>query len=89
MTSYYDWINRQQTCPDCGWIELGSKAAIGDTFDHGVEYHCPKCQYRFGFIAYPLIKESLTDPRAPDTDRMFAEIVIDRLKKKTNDPAQN
>ena len=81
MVKHYDWKSGKQTCPSCGWIGLGSQTAIGETFSEGADYHCPKCDYRFGFIAYPLLSESLTDPRAPESDRLFAEIATRGAKK--------
>lgn len=74
MTSHYDWKNGEQACPSCGWVGLGSDTEIGEIFNDGAEYHCPDCNYRFGYIAYPLLSESLTDSRAPQSDRIFAEI---------------
>jgi len=82
MSEHYDWMNATHTCERCGWMGLGSEASIGETFNDGAEYHCPKCNHYFGYVSYPLLTESLTDPRAPETDRKFAEIVMMRLKKK-------
>ena len=87
MINHYDWKSGTQTCTQCGWAGLGSETEIGDTFADGADYHCPKCNYRFGYIAYPLLSDSLTDPRAPDTDRMFAEIVMRDVKKGSDDSA--
>ena len=82
---YYDWMNGQQNCPKCGWTGLGSETAMGEGFNEGAEYHCPECDHYFGFIAYPLLEESLSDPRAPDSDKMFAEIVMHRARNKDDD----
>jgi hypothetical protein len=71
---FYDWKNAKQTCPECNWVGLGHDAKMGDSFADGAEYHCPTCDYRFGFLAYPLLSESLTDPRAPPGDKLFAQI---------------
>ena len=79
--NYYDWKHNQQTCGNCKWTGVGEDAKMGDSFDDGAEYHCPKCNHYFGFIAYPLIEESLSDPRADPADRMFAEIVMRRTKE--------
>lgn len=78
--NYYDWINTKHTCKDCGWVGLGKVAEMGESFNDGSEYHCPKCNHYFGFIAYPLLNESITDSRADPADRKFAEIVLKRLK---------
>jgi hypothetical protein len=86
MSEHYDWKNSTKTCKGCGWVGLGSEAALGDTFGDGAEYHCPKCNRYFGFVSYPLLKESLTDRRAPDTDRMFAEIALRGAKKDPDAP---
>ncbi len=76
MGNYYDWKSGRQACPKCNWSGPGSEAAIGETFNDGAEYHCPKCDHRFGFIAFPLLTESISDPRAPNSDRAFAEIAL-------------
>jgi hypothetical protein len=84
--NYYSWENDQQKCAECDWVGLGSETTMGDSFADGAEYHCPKCNYYFGYIAYPLLSESLNDPRAPETDCMFAKVVmhgVDSSKKKT------
>lgn len=78
--SFYDFHNGTQTCKQCGWSGLGKEATMGDSFAEGAEYHCPKCYHYFGFQSYPTLQESLTDPRAPREDRMFAEIVEQRVK---------
>jgi hypothetical protein len=74
--SWYDWMEARHTCPKCAWAGLGRVTKIGDTFNDGSERHCPECDHYFGFVAYPLITESLTDPRAPRGDRLFAEVVM-------------
>jgi uncharacterized membrane protein YeaQ/YmgE (transglycosylase-associated protein family) len=78
MVNHYDWKNQKQTCPACQWTGLGSDTEVGETFGEGAEYHCPTCGHGFGYIAYPLLSESLSDPRAPEADRVFAEIVTRR-----------
>ena len=79
-SAHYDWKNGQQTCPMCKWTGAGSETEIGETFRDGADYHCPKCSYRFGYISFPLLSESLSDPRAPDADRIFAEIAMREVK---------
>lgn len=74
MNSYYDWTHDTQNCPNCDWKGTGSEARLGESFDSGAEYHCPKCDHYFRYVAYPLIEEALNDPRAPDGDRLLAEI---------------
>lgn len=85
MSSHYDFKCGQQRCPGCGWTGLGSETAMGDSFDEGAEYHCPTCGKRFGFVPYPLLGESLTDSRAPETDRLFAEIAMRGARKADDD----
>jgi hypothetical protein len=84
MVSHYDWKNGQQTCPECGWIGLGNQTEMGESFDDGADYHCPTCDHRFGYIAYPTIDESRSDPRAPATDKMFGDIVAGRVQRQTD-----
>jgi hypothetical protein len=79
-SAHYDWKTGQQTCPMCKWTAVRSQAEIGETFRDGADYHCPKCSYRFGFIPFPLLSESLSDPRAPEADRIFAEIALREAK---------
>ena len=74
MPSYYDWMHELQSCPTCNWTGKGSEAIFGEAFDSGAEYHCPKCDYYFGYIAYPLIEEALNDPRASEGDRVIAKL---------------
>ena len=85
MSEHYDWKGATHTCSGCGWVGLGSEAAVGETFADGAEYHCPKCKHYFGYVSFPLLSESLTDPRAPETDRLFAEIALRGAKKKDTD----
>jgi hypothetical protein len=85
VSTHYDFKFAQQHCSGCGWTGLGSETAMGDSFDEGAEYHCPTCGERFGFVPYPLLSESLTDPRAPETDRTFAEIAKRGAKKADDD----
>ena len=74
--SWYDWMGAQHMCPKCARAGLGRDTKIGDTFNDGSERHCPNCDHYFGFVAYPLISESLTDPRAPEADRLIAEVIM-------------
>jgi hypothetical protein len=74
--NWYDWMEASHTCPKCDWSGTGRDTKIGDTFNDGSERHCPKCNHYFSFVSYPLISESLTDPRAPEDDRLFAEVVM-------------
>ena len=73
MSKHYDWQQGRQVCPRCGWAGLGSEAELGETFRDGAEYHCPKCERKFGFVELPLLTESISDARAPTSDRAFAE----------------
>jgi len=81
VTKHYDWKYESHRCPKCSWEGLGSEAAMGESFNDGAEYHCPSCNHPFGYIDYPLVKESLTDLRAPESDRLFAEIVTQQVTK--------
>ena len=40
------------------------------------EFHCPQCDAYFGYVEFPLLQETLMDPRAPETDRAFAQIAL-------------
>jgi len=73
--SYHNFVNGTQTGPKCAWTGLGGDTTLGESFADGSERHCPQCDRYFGYVAFPLITESLSDPRAPEEDRMFAEIV--------------
>jgi len=77
--SWYDFMENPRTCPTCAWTGPGSETTMGDAFHDGSERHCPKCGHYFGYWVYPLISESLTDPRAPGEDCLFAEVVMERV----------
>lgn len=79
--SHYDWKNGRQTCPACGWSGLGEEAEMGESFEDGAEYHCPRCDHYFCYVPYPLLSESLEDPQAPETDRLFAEVAMQQVRK--------
>jgi hypothetical protein len=74
--SWYDYMEAPRTCPKCAWAGFGRDTKMGETFNDGSERHCPQCDHYFGYVAYPLISESLTDPRADNDDRLFAEVVM-------------
>ena len=74
-SGYYDWMHGSHACP-CGWVGLGRETKLGETFNDGSDRHCPKCDHRFGYIAYPFLEETLSDPRAPREDKLFAEIAL-------------
>jgi hypothetical protein len=74
MSTYYDWISNTQNCGACGWVGTGKETIIGDFFDSGAEYHCPKCNHLFGYKPYPLISDVQNDPRADPIDRIALEI---------------
>lgn len=76
MVSHYDWKSGRQRCGACGWTGLGGEAQIGEGFRDGAEYHCPACGERFGFVPYPQLCDSITDPRAPTSDKGFAEVAL-------------
>jgi hypothetical protein len=82
--NWYEFMAERQTCDTCGWSGPGSESVCRESFAEGEERACPKCGLGyFGFYAYPLISDSLTDSRAPDDDRLFAEVVqlgVARLK---------
>lgn len=85
--SHYDWKNRRQTCPACGWSGLGEEAEMGESFAGGAEYHCPRCDHYFCYVPYPLLSVSLGDLRAPEANRMVAEVVMRRVRQPNqNDP---
>jgi hypothetical protein len=56
-------------------------------FQRWSERHCPNCEHYFSFVAYPSISESLTDPRAPEEDRLFAEVVMQAVAELKADEA--
>ena len=80
--NFYDWKNGPQTCAKCGWAGLGKDAEVGETFDTGAEYHCPKCNEYFGFRSYPTHEETLSDPRADPVDKKISAMILSRIKGK-------
>jgi hypothetical protein len=78
---YYDWMSDLKTCGKCGWVGLGKEAKIGECFNECAEYHCPKCGDYIDVVLYPSLTENLIDPRANSVDRLFAEVVIQKIPK--------
>ena len=76
--NYYDWKSNRQSCLRCRWTGLGSESELGETFADGAEYICPNCHEVLRFVAYPLLRESIRDPRAPASDKKFAAIALRR-----------
>jgi len=83
--SYYDWLDKQITCKGCGWSGHGRDMTVGESFEGGAERHCPKCGEYYGFVAYPMRAEVLSDPRAQDVDRMVAGVQSDRIDRFNRD----
>ena len=79
--SWYDMQEAEHRC-ECGWVGPGSQLETRESFDAGAEKECPSCGHYFGFFAYPLLRESMNDPHAPESDRQFAAIVLARIAKK-------
>jgi len=80
--SYYDWLDSQIECEQCGWQGLGKKALGGEEFEGGLEYNCPNdCDNVIAFVMYPTLAQVLNDPRAADMDRKAATIRTSRLEK--------
>lgn len=76
--NYYDWKERDIACSECGWSGKAQDAQQGEMFREGAEFHCPRCDHRFGFVPFPTIDETLTDSRSDPADRKIAEIVLSR-----------
>ena len=79
--NYYDWNEGTQQCRKCQWKGTGSEAKMGESFRDGAEYHCPKCDNYFGFIAYPLTSEVKSDPRAAEIDRKATALFEDASRR--------
>jgi hypothetical protein len=79
-SGYYDWIHGSLSCVSCDWNGLGEDAVNGESFDDGVEKHCPRCGHRFGFVAYPFHEEVLADPRASESDKVTARWAIKKSR---------
>lgn len=43
------------TCRHCQWSGRGADMTAGESFGHGVDFHCPKCDERYGFVQYPVV----------------------------------
>jgi hypothetical protein len=78
-SDHYEWMAAPRTCPKCGWKGTGKDTTTGEAFREGSERHCPVCDHYFGFVMYPLISETLVDPRADELDRLFAKVVMQRV----------
>lgn len=80
--NWYDHQEADEHCKACGWKGKGRELVSGDSYDCGVEKHCPACDNYFGLRVFPLLRESMNDLRAPESDKQFAEIVLSRIAKK-------
>ena len=58
-----DFQRRSVICRRCGWSGRGAAMAVGETFDHGCDFHCPSCDSRYGFVQWPVI---IRDDAPPD-----------------------
>ncbi len=82
---WYDWMHAVKICPKCGWSGLGSEAKSGESFDSGVDKHCPACDHRFGYVSYPLLQESIDDARAPVDDKLIARVALQMIAERDKD----
>lgn len=46
---------RAVTCRHCGWSGRGADMEAGDSLGHGMDFHCPACGERYGFVQYPVV----------------------------------
>ena len=60
-----DFQRRSVICRRCGWSGRGAAMAVGETFDHGCDFHCPSCDGRYGFVQWPVIVADNAPPRRP------------------------
>ena len=57
LMHYYAWKASTVECNNCKWVGLGAAMTSGESFGDGVDKHCPRCDWRYGFIAYPMSHE--------------------------------
>ena len=63
VLTWYEFQTARLEC-ECGWCGLGRDAMSGESFADGMDKHCPSCGERFGYVAFPLVIESISDPPA-------------------------
>lgn len=79
--NYYDWMESQLTCKQCGWRGQGNQAAQGEMYREGSEHSCPQCSSDFGYVMFPTRDEVRTDPRADPLHRQMTELVAIRWER--------
>jgi hypothetical protein len=55
--SYMQFITSTIECPQCKWVGSGAKMVMGESFEDGADKHCPVCDWRYGFVAWPMSHE--------------------------------
>ena len=68
MPRYYDVPTTQFTCRKCDWSGPGTSLVMGETYREIVEYHCPQCDTRVTFAAFPTREETAAAAAAGNED---------------------
>jgi hypothetical protein len=57
MSQYCEFRKSTIACKDCNWVGLGAEMVQGEAFGDGCDKHGPRCDWRYGFIAYTMSHE--------------------------------
>jgi hypothetical protein len=57
MSAYQEFLKRTIKCEQCRWVGFGGEMEMGDSFGDGADKHCPVCDWRYGFVAWPMSHE--------------------------------
>ena len=78
---WYDFKAHKITCSHCKWTGLGSDLKLGETFRDGAEFDCLECGEKYSFVMWPKTTDMLTDPRAPEIDRLHAKVILGKYEE--------
>lgn len=58
-------------CRKCAWVGLGAAMSSGESFNDGVDKHCPKCDERWGFVQWSVAtKDDSPAPQLGGSDEI-------------------
>lgn len=79
--NYYDWMESQLSCKQCGWHGQGKQTELGEMYRDGSEHSCPQCSGDFGYVMFPTSDEVRSDPRADPRDRQASNLMAIRWER--------
>ena len=57
MSQYREFMASTIECPVCKWVGPDAKMVMGESFGDGADKHYPVCDWRYGFVAWPMSHE--------------------------------